>query len=71
MEKLLSVADLMARYSCSRQTAIRYMRKMRHQEKPFMVTEQALREWEQSRTVNPPELIRAEMIRQKMMRRMA
>ena len=38
MEKLLSVADLMARYGCSRQTAIRYMKQMEHQTKPYMVT---------------------------------
>jgi hypothetical protein len=71
MEKLLSVSDIMARYQCSRQTAIRYMRQMEHQERPYMVTEKALRAWEQSRTVNPPELIRAEMRRQKVMRRFA
>ena len=71
MERLLSVHDLMERYQCSRQTAIRYIRKMEHQERPYMVTEKALRAWEQSRTVNPPELIRAEMRRQKVMRRFA
>lgn len=71
MDRLLSVADLMDRYQCSRQTAIRYMRKMEHQERPYMVTEKALRAWEQSRTVNPPEMIRAEMRRQKVMRRFA
>ena len=71
MDRLLSVADLMDRYQCSRQTAIRYMRKMEHQERPYMVTEKALRAWEKSRTVNPPEMIRAEMRRQKVMRRFA
>ena len=71
MEKLLSVADMMARYQCSRQTAIRYIRKMEHQEKPYMVRETVLNAWERSRTVNPPEVIRAEMRRQKMMRRLA
>ena len=71
MERLFSVKDLMDRYQCSRQTAIRYMRKMEHQERPYMVTEKALRAWEQSRTVNPQELIRAEMRRQKVMRRFA
>lgn len=71
MERLLSVADLMARYQCSRQTAIRYIRKMEHQEKPYMVRETVLNAWERSRTVNPPEVIRAEMRRQKMMRRLA
>ena len=71
MEKLLSVSDIMTRYQCSRQTAIRYMLKMEHQERPYMVTERALLAWEKSRTVNPPELIRAEMMRRKLMRRMA
>ena len=71
MERLLSVADMMDRYQCSRQTAIRYMRKMEHQERPYMVTEKALKAWEDSRTVNPPDLIRAEMRRRKVMRRFA
>ena len=71
MERLLSVADLMDRYGCSRQTAIRYMRKMEHQERPYRVTEKALKAWEDSRTVNPPDLIRAEMRRRKVMRRFA
>jgi len=71
MERLLSVAYLMDRYGCSRQTAIRYMRKMEHQERPYRVTEKALKAWEDSRTVNPPDLIRAEMRRRKVMRRFA
>jgi len=71
MERLLSVADLMARYQCSRQTAVRYMRKMEHQEKPYMVRESVLAAWERSRTVNPPEVIRAEMMRQKLARKRA
>lgn len=71
MERLLSVADVMARYQCSRQTAVRYIRKMEHQEKPIMVRETVLAAWESARTVCPPEAIRAEMRRQKMMRRLA
>lgn len=71
MERLLSVADMMARYQCSRQTAIRYMQKMEHQERPYMVRETVLTAWERSRTVNPPEVIRAEMMRQKLARRRA
>lgn len=69
MDRLLSVSDLMARYQCSRQTAIRYMRKMEHQERPYMVTERALAEWERKRTVVPPEVIRAQMMRERMRRR--
>ena len=71
MERLLSVSDLMERYKCSRQTAIRYMQKMEHLEKPYMVRETVLAAWERERTVKPPEIVRAEMLRAKMMRRMA
>ena len=71
MERLLSVADLMARYQCSRQTAIRYIQKMEHMERPYMVRETVLAAWERERTVKPPEVIRAEMMRAKMQRRMA
>ena len=71
MEKLLSVADMMARYQCSRQTAIRYMQQMEHQERPYMVRQSVLEEWDRSRTVRPAGEIRREMVRQRMMRRMA
>lgn len=71
MERLLNVKDLMDRYGCSRQTAIRYMQKMEHMEKPYMVRETVLAAWERERTVKPAELIRAEMMRAKLMRRMA
>ena len=71
MERLLSVADVMDRYQCSRQTAARYIRKMEHMEKPLMVRASALEAWELERTVRPPDMIRAEMRRQKIMRRMA
>lgn len=63
MERLLSVKDLMSRYQCSRQTAIRYMRKMEHQEKPFMVRESVLAAWERSRTVQGREMILVDMPR--------
>ena len=71
MERLLSVKDLMERYQCSRQTAIRYMQKVEHQENPYMVRASVLEAWERERTVRPPEVVRAEMRRQKMMRRLA
>lgn len=71
MERLLSVADLMDRYQCSRQTAVRYIQKMEHMEKPYMVRETVLAAWERERTVKPPEVVRAEMMKAKMMRRMA
>jgi len=62
VESLYSVTDIMSRYQCSRQTAVRYIQKMEHMEKPYMVTEKALRAWEQAKTVCPPEVIRAAMI---------
>ena len=71
MERLLSVADLMERYHCSRQTAIRYIQKMEHLERPYMVRESVLAAWERDRTVKPAEAVRAEMMRAKIMRRMA
>lgn len=71
MERLLSVKDLMDRYQCSRQTAIRYMQKMEHMEKPYMVRASVLEAWERERTVKPAEVIRAEMMRAKLMRRLA
>ena len=71
MERLLSVKAMMDRYDCSRQTAIRYMQQMEHQEKPYMVRESVVEAWDKSRTVRPPEVVRAEMRRQKLMRRMA
>lgn len=70
MERLLSVKDMMERYQCSRQTAIRYMQQMEHQEKPYMVRQSVVEAWDRSRTVNPPEQIRAEMRRQKVLRRL-
>lgn len=71
MERLLSVADMMERYQCSRQTAIRYMRKMEHQEKPYKVRQSVVEAWDRSRTVRPPEVIRSEMMRAKLTRRRA
>lgn len=69
MERLLSVRDLMDRYQCSRQTAIRHMQRMEHMERPYMVTERALNAYEKSRTVNPPELVRAAMMAEKLRKR--
>ena len=70
MERLLSVKDLMDRYRCSRQTAIRYMQKLEHMERPYMIRESVLAAWERERTVRPPEVIRAERRRRKAMRRL-
>ena len=69
MEKLLSVADMMDRYQCSRQTAVRYMQKMEHQEKPYMVRQSIVEAWDRSRTVRPAEEIRREMIAERLRRK--
>lgn len=69
MERLLSVADIMERYRCSRQTAIRYIQKMEHQEKPYMVRVSVVEEWDRSRTVVPPEAILRQKIKEKLRRK--
>lgn len=71
MERLLSVSDIMDRYQCSRQTAVRHIQRMEHLERPYMVTEKALAAYERSRTVNPPELIRAAMMAERLKKRRA
>ncbi|MBR4352664.1 MAG: HTH domain-containing protein [Bacteroidales bacterium] len=71
MERLLSVRDLMDRYQCSRQTAVRHIKRMEHMEKPLMVRASVLEADERERTVKPAAVIREEMMRAKLMRRMA
>lgn len=71
MERLLSVADLMERYQCSRQTAVRYMQKLEHMERPYMIRASVIEAWERERTVKPADEIRQEMRRAKLMRRFA
>lgn len=61
--------DMMERYQCSRQTAIRYMQKMEHMESPYMVRASVLEAWERSRTVRPAAEIRREMIMNRLKRR--
>ena len=61
--------DMMERYQCSRQTAIRYMQKMEHQEKPYMVRASVLEAWERARTVKPASVIREEMMMNRLKRR--
>ena len=71
MEQLLSVRDMMERYQCSRQTAIRYMLRMEHMEKPYMVRKSVVEAWERKRTVAGSEAITTELLRRKIMRRLA
>jgi len=71
MERLFSVKDLMDRYQCSRQTAVRHIKRMEHMEKPLMVRQSVLEADERKRTVKPPAEIRTEMMRAKLARRFA
>lgn len=50
MTKLLTVKDVQVRYQCGANTARKYMRQMRHLEKPLMVSTEALEAWERDRT---------------------
>ena len=59
MERLVTVKDVIQRYGCSRPTAAKYIRQMiPHMENPLTATEIAFREWEEKRTVFPPEVSR-------------
>lgn len=71
MERLLSVADVMERYQCSRQTTVRYMRKLEHLEKPYMIRASVIEAWERERTVQPADVIRREMMKAKLARRLS
>lgn len=62
VERLLSVADICARYQCKPTTARKYMRDMVHLEGPLMVTERSVAEWERRRTL-PPESETRRLIR--------
>ena len=53
MDRLLSVNDVMDRYQCSANTARSRMRQMPHMEKPLMVSERAVRDWEAGKMVYP------------------
>ena len=51
---LVTVPYMMERYGCSRPTAVKYIRQMKpHMEKPWTATPEALKEWEDSRTIYP------------------
>lgn len=62
MEKLYSVKDICDRYQVRPVTARKFMRSMVHMEKPLMVTERAVKAWEQSKTL-PPESVTRDSIR--------
>lgn len=65
MERLLSVKDIQDRYQCNPATARKYIRQMAHIEKPLMVSERAVTEWEKRKLIMPDYMIRQEMKRRK------
>jgi DNA-binding transcriptional regulator YiaG len=62
MERLFSVTDICTRYQCKAATARKYMRDMAHMEKPLMVSERAVADWERRRTL-PPESDTRQLLR--------
>ena len=53
MERLLTPADIAARYTVTERTARRYMARMPHQTEPLRVSEADLARWEMNRTIDP------------------
>lgn len=62
MERLYSVKDICDRYQVKPTTARKMMRDMVHLERPLMVSERAVVEWERRKTL-PPESATREMMR--------
>lgn len=59
MERLLSVKDICARYQIKPQTARKMMREMNHLQRPLMVSERTVAEWERKNTLPPESETRA------------
>ena len=53
MDELLFPEDIAARYHVALKTAKKYMRMMRHRTCPLAVTPEAVKEWDDSRTIEP------------------
>ena len=68
MERLYSVRDICERYQVKSVTARKFMRDMVHMESPLMVSERALKEWEQRKTF-PPESATRRMLKERGCRR--
>lgn len=69
MDRLYSVKDICDRYQFKDPRAARkIMREMAHLEKPLMVSERALKEWEQRKTL-PPESVTRQLLRKGVKRR--
>ena len=61
MERLYSVKDICDRYQVKPATARKFMRDMVHLERPLMVSERAVDEWERRKTLPPESATRAMM----------
>lgn len=61
MERLYSVSDICDRYQVKPTTARKIMRDMVHLERPLMVSERSVAEWERRRTYPPESLTRQNM----------
>ena len=64
MERLYSVKDICERYQVKAVTARKMMRDMEHMESPLMVSERAVKTWEQRKTL-PPESQTRQLLRRK------
>lgn len=59
MDRLVTVKAMQERYGCSLPTARKYLRQcVPHMEAPLTAPEWAVKEWEEKRTVIPPEISR-------------
>ena len=59
MDRRYSVKDICDRYQVKPTTARKFMRDMVHMESPLMVSERAVKEWEQRKTLPPESTTRA------------
>lgn len=64
MDRLYSVKDICERYQVKAVTARKMMRDMEHMEAPLMVSERAVKTWEQRKTL-PPESQTRQLLRRK------
>lgn len=63
MDRLITVKAMCERYGCSNPTARKYLRQcVPHMEDPLAAPEWAVREWEEKRTVIPPEVSRKKAV---------
>ena len=59
MDKLFSVKDICDRYQIKAPTARKLMREMNHLQRPLMVSERSVAEWERKNTLPPESATRA------------